>query len=202
MAEPLSAARPSNISQATVIEFMMRYDEAEAAVSEAASVKSAAISVRKRLRKEIETAGITLEVFDIVRADLQKPQDQREREARERAQLMDFMAKPAGFQPAFDMQTEDPGLRKLNTAELKTIDSAGYAAGRAGHNRRDNPHTPGEEAFQLWDTAYVRAQTEMARALGPEGEGNGAADPAPRRGRGRPRKAPESVEEAGGEALH
>ena len=178
------------------------HGEAERAVSEAASVKSAAISACRRLRKRIETAGITLEQFDRVRADLEKPVEQREAEERERAMLMDFMSKPVGFQASMDIKTDDPGLRALNTAELKAIDNAGYDAGRAGHNRGDNPHEVGSEAYQRWDTAYVRAQTEMAGALGPAGEhgDSNGVEPA-RRGRGRPRKTAEPAKEAG-EALH
>jgi hypothetical protein len=125
-----------------------------------ASVKSAAISVRKRLRKKIETAGITLDVWDRMRADMEKPQEQREAEERERVRLMDFMAKPPGFQASFDAKHDDPGLRALNTMELKAIDNAGADAAERGQDRAENPYQIGTEGYQRWDTAFMRTKNE------------------------------------------
>jgi len=190
MAEPLSAAPPAfpNVSQASVVEFYSEYASCERAISEAASVKSAAISARKRLRKRIETAGITLEQFDRVRTDLEKPVEVREAEERERQALMDFMTKPAGFQASMDMQSDDAGLRALNTAELHAIDNAGQDAARADHARSENPHPIASEAYQRWDTAFMRTRNEMGLE-GAKSSLNGAASVTVTRRRrgGRPR---------------
>jgi len=178
MAEPPSDV--TNVSQATVLEFVVEYEAAERAISEAASVKSAAVSVRKRLRKRIETAGITLAQFERARADAAKPPELREREDREHRQLLEFMLKPPGFQASMDIAPDaSAAVKALNTAELKRIDGDGFDAGKAGHPRDGNPHEPGSEGYQRWDTAYMRARAE-------HGETNGTT---PRR-RGRPRTPP------------
>lgn len=190
MAESLSSAPPAspNVSQATVVEFYSEYTACERAISEAASVKSAAISARKRLRKRIETAGITLEQFDRVLVDLEKPAEVREAEDRERRVLMDFMTKPAGFQASMDMQSDDAGLRALNTAELKAIDNAGQDAARAEHARSSNPHEIGSEGYQRWDTAFMRTRNEMGLEGAKTSLNGGASVTVTRRRRsGRPR---------------
>jgi hypothetical protein len=201
MAEPLSTAREvlSNVTPATVIEFLAEYDDAEAAISEAASVKAAAIGARKRLRKRIETSGIDLEVFDRLIKDSAVPGEVRERRDAEYRKMMAWTGKPIGFQASLDVANDPataPEIRALNLAELKRIDRDGEEAGKAGRSRGDNPWTPGTEAYQRWDTAFVRSAAEVASDL--EGEGGGVAA---RRGRPpnsrnrRPRPQPEAGHE-------
>ena len=161
------------VSQAQHFEFKDAYNEADEACRQA-------VAARKDLRAKIKAAGIPLAAWDRWRRDAQKSGEVRELEDAWYRRMMIWDLKPVGFQAAADFTTSDPNMAALNTSELKRIDGEGLAAGKAGHRRDANSYTPGTEAYQRWDVAWVRGQAEIASTLG---------DPAPRRGRGRPPKA-------------
>lgn len=187
MAEPLSSAAEHGRnstpepSQAISLTYHTEHDEIDA---EAASLRRR----RKELRNRIKQAGIQLRGFDRARRDRDRPAVEREAEDAEYRRQMAWMSKPIGFQPSLDInEAIDEGQRALNVHELHRIDNDGFEAGRAGHKRQVNPWSIGTEAYQRWDTAWIRGQAAIAATLNgsTDAAGNGAS--APRR-RGRPRK--------------
>jgi hypothetical protein len=175
MAKALSALeKPSDpfggITQAKYLEFLERYATADKAVSEA-------VADRKDLRAAIKAAGIPLKAFDRAQRDAGVSGEVRENEELWYRRMMAWRAKPVGFQPVFDFSAKDAGTAALNVAELKRIDNEGIEAGRKGHLRTSNSYTPGTEAYQRWDTAWLRGQGDIASTMAP----------AAKRGPGRPR---------------
>jgi hypothetical protein len=199
----------AGISQADYLRLLEQYDDADQAVADA-------VAERKDLRAKIKSLGVPLRAWDRARRDAEVSGEKRETEERAYRQMMAWRLKPVGFQASMDLQTEDPGLAALNTHELHFIDGQGFDAGKRGRRRDSNSYTPGTEAYQRWDTAWVRGQAEIASTMGGNGasdaarETHAAAAPAPKR-RGRPpgaktrnRKAaaqPAAAEEAG-QAVH
>jgi hypothetical protein len=174
----LATEAGSNVTRATFLDFIGRYDDADRAVDEA-------VGERKALRKTIKGAGINLAAFDRARADAEKSGEKRDEENRQYLRFLGFLGKPPGFQASFDLDTgDDEDLAALNTHELKAVDNQGLDAGKGGRRRDSNPWTPGSEAYQRWDAAWIRGQGEIASTL-KDGDANGAT--APKR-RGRPRK--------------
>ena len=141
-----------------------------------------AVAARKDLRAKIKAAGIPLASWDRWRRDTQKSGAVRENEDVWYRRMMIWDLKPVGFQASADFTSTDPGMAALNTSELHRIDMEGLAAGKAGHRRDSNSYTPGTEAFQRWDTAWMRGDAERTPA------GDAAANGGIKRGRGRPRK--------------
>ncbi len=188
MADPLSSQRHgANVSQATYLEFKDSYADADKAVADA-------VSERKDLRAKIKAAGIPLAAFDRSRRDSEKSGETREAEEIWYRRMMAWSQKPVGFQASMDLAASagtDPGLAALSTSELKRIDMEGYEAGKGGRRKDSNSYTPGTEAYQRWDVAWLRGQAEIASTLGDKAPKRGkAAAPAPngeKRGRGRPR---------------
>jgi hypothetical protein len=197
MAEPLANLRnSSDVTQAVSLGFHDQYDDADRAVADA-------VAERKDLRKKIKASGINMKGFDRARADRVRSGSDREAEDFEYRRQMAWMSKPVGFQATMD-DVVDEGLAALNVHELHRVDNDGFDAGKNGHKRGNNPWTPGTEAFQRWDSAWVRGQAEIASTLSgkaPNGAGTAtAADAAtaPKRGRGRPPKARQPTHEAPG----
>lgn len=185
MAQSLASAGPaSNVTQATFLDFLGKYDDADALVADA-------VNERKDLRKAIKGAGINLAAFDRARIDADKSGDKREAEELEYRRYMAWRNKPVGFQPSMDLAPSDP-MAALSTYTLHQIDTEGFAAGKGGKTRTINSYTPGTEAWSRWDTAWVRGQADNAAGLAKTPEAAAAAraagEPAPKRGRGRPRK--------------
>lgn len=161
MADPLSGHNIfGTINQAAFIELLASYDQGMQAVADArADLKERKENIRDRLGP----AGY--KAFMRTAKDRETSGEERELEDQWYRRQMAWLQKPVGFQPAFDLKSDDPGLAALNTMELKRIDSEGFEAGRAGHSRDRNTYTPGTEAFARWDTAWLRGQAEIASSL-------------------------------------
>jgi ribosome modulation factor len=97
--------------------------------------------------------------------------------------LMAWDRKPLGVQASMDL-TGSQGSPDLNVHELKAVDAEGFEAGRTGKKRERNPYTPGTEAAQRWDSAWLRGQGEAVERLGKPAPSTPASGE--RRGRGRP----------------
>jgi hypothetical protein len=175
------AAGDNSVTAAVAARFKERYDDADNTCREA-------VAERNRLRAEIKAAGIPLPSWDAFRKDSQKSGEVREREDVWRRRLLIWDLKPTGYQAAADFTTSNPDMADLNAVELQRIDREGIAAGKAGQRRDSNNYTPGTEAFQRWDEAWVRGDAEHE-------EPQRAASPAgARRPRGRPARATQVAE--------
>jgi hypothetical protein len=153
------------VSQAEFIGWlseMQALDEAVAAEVDRRKAKLA--EIKQRLGKD-EFAS-----FKSVRKDAEMPGENRERRELARRKMMLWLNKPLGHQASFDMESDDANVVALNTHTLKSIDTEGYAAGKAGHHRGSNPYTPGTEAAQRFDTAWLRGQSEIAQTLAPDAD--------------------------------
>jgi len=163
------------VRQHDYLEFLDLYADADNAVKQA-------VAARKQLRDRIAAIGIPLPAFDRTRHDSEKSGEVRETEDRWYRRMMAWRLKPVGFQASMDMQTDDPNAAALNVHELKRIDNEGIEAGQTGRPRTSNSYTPGTEAYQRWDNAWMRGDSER------ESSGSSAGSDSPRRSRGRPRK--------------
>lgn len=189
MAEPLANLRnSSDVTQAVSLGFHTAMDDLDI---EAKALREN----RKKLRLRIKQAGINLRGFDRARTDSERAANDREAEDFEYRRQMAWKSKPIGFAPSLDLnEAVDEGLRALNVHELHRIDTDGFEAGKAGKKRSVNTWPLGSEAYQRWDTAWVRGQADIASTLGGPANGTTAANDAtgsderPKRGRGRPRK--------------
>lgn len=150
---------------------MQALDESVAAVVDQRKAKLA--EIKQRLGKD-EFAS-----FKSVRKDAEMPGENRERRELARRKMMQWLGKPLGHQASFDLQSDDETVIALNAHALRAIAAEGYASGKAGHRRDSSPYTPGTEASAIFDTAWLRGQSELAETLTPNGTGE------PRR-RGRP----------------
>lgn len=187
MAESLAAAaehgrNTPDVTQAISLGF---HDEMDAIDLEAEGLRTA----RKRLRLRIKQAGIELRGWDRARRDRDRSAAEREAEDREYRRQMAWQMKPVGFQPSLDIdEAVEEGLHALNVHELHRIDTEGFEAGQGGRKRDSNPWSLGTEAYQRWDTAWIRGQSILASSLNgsaPTKDSNGVQ----KRGRGRPRKS-------------
>jgi hypothetical protein len=205
MAEALRDAAGPNLTRATFIEFCTKHDEVERELADVAETKRSLNKRRKDIRKNMGAAGIDVDMFDRMRADLELTPEEREANARDLAQYMAWMQAPAGFQASMDFQSDDPGERAYNVHELHAIDGEGFDAGKTGRRADSNPYRPGTEGHARWHNAWNRGQQLAVESMGggapqpePAAAANGhAAAPAPeappdppegKRRPGRPRK--------------
>lgn len=207
MAEPLSKFSADQtaggaMTRAQFLAFLDRHEEAEQEIADAQETVRSRRKVLKDLRATIKASGLNLDAFDRARTDAERSGEEREAEEREYLRNMAWLKKPHGFQASMDLVTDDPGLSAFNEHELHAIGLKGFEAGRNGRDRRENPESVGSEAFQLWDSNWLRGQEEIAASLGSE--------PRIKRGPGRPkgstreamdaRRAGLTVHEGGGAA--
>lgn len=182
MAESLSSAADHGrntpyVTQAVALGF---HTELDALDSEAKGLREA----RKKVMLRVKQAGINLAGFKRARSDRERSGVEREALDGEYRRQLAWLSKPVGFQPSMDLnEAVDDGMRALNVHELHRIDTEGFEAGKAGHKRETNSYTPGTEAYQRFDTAWLRGQSAIASSLAPDGSGNGV-----KRRPGRPRK--------------
>lgn len=186
MAQSLSSAIGQNgdnsVTQAVFLDYLSRHEDADAAIEDAKETVRSLNRVKKNLRKTISAEGINIEVFDRALEDGKKSGETRDAEDRQYRRYMAFQHKPIGLQVGMDFTSPDPGLMALNKLELGRIDAQGYQAGNGGHPRESNTFSLGTEAYQAWDSAWVRGNADF------ESDGLGEQPAAPKRGRGRPRK--------------
>jgi uncharacterized protein (UPF0335 family) len=95
-------------------------------------------------------------------------------EMSDRIEYLHYMGiKVPGFQPDLFAGGERPTADGLSEKEredeaLWTAKQAGYATGRAGGGRGDNPHLQGSQHYVEWDKGYQRGQEHIAREMGPD----------------------------------
>lgn len=161
----------SNVTQATFLQFLDRKRTVDQRVLEA-------LADRKALDQAVKSAGIPVKVWKRAIVAAGQSGEIREEEDRWYARMMEWQLKPVGFQATMDPEL-DPNRAALNVHTLKSIDLEGFEAGKGGRRRDSNTYSPGTEAHQRWDTAWLRGQAEIADTLKPTAEA--------KRGRGRPR---------------
>lgn len=158
MAKSLSVQGSNGASQAAYLAFVQRYDDADREVREA-------VASRKDLRAAIKAAGIPLASFDRARKDADVSGEMREHHDLWYRKLMAWQRKPVGFQGGLDLGAPATD-REWDVHELHAVDNQGFDSGKGGRKRDSNPWTPGTEAFQRWDNAWIRGQAEIASTLG------------------------------------
>lgn len=220
MAEALaSAGIGHNLSRASFLDFCTDHSRVERELAEVAETRRSLNRRRKDLRKNMAAAGVDIEMFDRHLVDVELTPEELAAQALSYAQMMEWRARPPGYQPSLDMganQTDDE--RAFNVHELHAVDGEGFDAGKAGHRSDSNPYKPGTESFMRWHNAWTRGQTVAVGEMGGQGDRTttpaasgsaattgraGGADPAPRRRPGRPRKnaeAPNGAENGNGAA--
>jgi hypothetical protein len=133
--------------------FLERYVEADNKVK-------AATNARKDLRKSIEGKlgdPELMEAFDRARKNRDVSGELRSKRDAAYFQFMAWDHKPLNFQGGLDIP--------LTTADAARVDLEGLEAGKAKHNREENPYTPGTDGFARWDTAWLRGQAQIASTL-------------------------------------
>ena len=181
MAASLSADRDAgNLTRGTFIEFVGKHDDIDAEIASAKETMRSLNRRRKDIRKSIEANGMSIDEFDRSLKDRARSDDELEAATRQYQRNLAWLNKPLSFQA--DMLAPDTAkdTKAVSVYQLKQVDGDGHAAGRAGHDARSNPHTPGSEEFARWQNAWVRGQGDKVMA---EIKPTDA-----KRGRGRPRK--------------
>jgi uncharacterized protein (UPF0335 family)/ribosome modulation factor len=146
--------------------------------------------------QEIEKTGLPLKAWKSFLKDREEAGTIRQRIFEARNRLLEWDLKPVGIQASMDLSTS-AGSPELNVHELKRVDNEGFDAGSTGKKRSVNPYTPGTEAAQRFDTAWLRGQAEIASMMGT------GADNGEKRGRGRPKGSTNKPKDQGsGAAPH
>lgn len=153
MAERLTAADSgdlSNITQATILNFVQEMKKAESDIGAALAECKNARQGRKDLRKRIKGSGIRLDVFDRAYADHTRAEDDREDEEKQYRYLMAALGAPVGAQLDLIMDVAPRGN--------EIIDRDGFDAGKAGFDASTNPYGAGSESHAIWLNAWTRGQ--------------------------------------------
>lgn len=109
---------------------------------------------------------------------IQARQEDPDTVAAEMSDMIEYLhysgVKVPGFQPDLFASGERPTVDGLSEKEreeeaLWSAKQAGYASGRAGGNRQDNPHPQGSPFYVEWDKGWIRGQEHIAREMGPDG---------------------------------
>jgi hypothetical protein len=171
-----------NVTQTAFLQLIEEYTDVDQAVHEA-------VGMRKDLRKRIKGAGFSLAAFDRARKEAEKSEDMRDEEDRQFRRNMAWMGKPLGYQA--DWIGEPPPSAGANGPagdedqptqhQVRQVEAAGLAAGRAGVDRADNPWGEGSFLSRVWDDQWLAGQQELGANILPS-----------RRRRGRPRKEAEA----------
>jgi hypothetical protein len=149
-----------NVTQATYLDFLQQYKDADEAVAEA-------VGERKALRKTIKGAGINLKAFDRQRKDAEKSGEVREEEDREYRRYMAWCGKPVGFQPDMFPERTASDERAMAEYQATQAEEAGEIAGKNGVDRARNPWTPGTFLWEQYDRGWMRGQEILAATLTP-----------------------------------
>lgn len=148
----------SNLTQATYLEFIDAYTDADTAVAEK-------VNERKALRVKGKTEyGIDLEAFDQMRK-LEK-QSGEARAATQRAihQYMAWIGKPLpDGTDDDDRPVKQPAPAEINEIQVRQVKTAGFSAGRAGDSRDLNSWSPGSLLYQIWDESWHEGRDALAQ---------------------------------------
>lgn len=173
----------SNIPDDTIREFYQRYSifrEGEQAAKKAT----------KNFRLQMTKAGVNIDCFDLAFKRVTNHRDRAIEDLRDfprymRAGMAAYAQAELPFADERAPATAAPPAANTEAGSLNG-DGAGTRAGRLGHQagkgeaeRTTNPYAPGTSSWQAWDEQFVEGRAERQRVL--------AAEPAPRRPRGRPR---------------
>lgn len=170
MADKLNGQTPGighntpEVTQEQFLRFLERYDEADQTIADA-------VGDRKNLRTEIKTAGGKnfLKAFDRARKDADRSGEARTLEDQHYRRMMAWMHKPVGFQAEL-LEPETPAaVVAFDVHQLKKVDNEGFDAGKTGRRRDSCPWSPGTEAAQRWNSAWLRGQETIAETLAPDG---------------------------------
>jgi hypothetical protein len=163
-----------NVTDATYLEFVQKYRDADDAVAEA-------VGERKDLRKIIKGAGIHLKAFDRSRKDGAKSGEAREEEDREYRQYMAWQGKPVGYQLGLDFAEQTAASEQ----QLRRAEDAGKLAAKHSAVRGANPGTPNTELAERWDRGWL--EVHSLQDLDEPAIEQADAPPAASKRRGRPR---------------
>jgi hypothetical protein len=120
-------------------------------------------------RKEMKADGVNLRAFNLVR-QLSKLDEEERLEMLEAARVMagwEGIAMPPAWRPgsndepqgAFEIDEPSPEIRQGHRDAVITSDA--YNSRKAGGERQDNPHNPGERDHQTWDHAWIDTDDEL-----------------------------------------
>jgi hypothetical protein len=168
-----------NVSKADLQGFIEEYKLADEEVA-------SALKGRRDVRNRIKESGFDPDSFDWSRSSAELSGELRERQFYEYRRNLAWMDKPVGDAYVAGMGNGvdgiEPGTRisdeeaTIADATRDRVEVAGYDAGYAGAERRDNPWTPGSLLAGDWDNGWQRGEATRAE------EG----DDAPKRKPGRP----------------
>jgi hypothetical protein len=171
MAKQLSTHPPGHngiqvlkgVSQTEFLDWLKEMRELDDDVQAAADRRKAKMAEIKRRIGKDEFAS-----FQSVRKGAEMPGESRERRELARRKMMQWLNKPLGHQASLDIESEDPNVVAFNAHSLRQLDIEGETAGKAGRRRDSNPYTPGTEAAQRWDVAWLKGQSTIAASMAPE----------------------------------
>lgn len=152
------------VTQAQFLDYVERHRELSRAVAQASQDRKDFLT---KVKTEFGRPGYRA-FLSTLRAS-EQPGEDREVEHLSFRQLMTWLNKPVGWQASL-FGADDQNVVALSTPTLRTVDGEGYAAGKAGKRRESNPYTPGTEAADRFDAAWLRGQSEIASTLAPDAD--------------------------------
>lgn len=137
-----------------------------------------------RAKKAAKSDGVDLDALAALEKLVKLDDDEAALQMRNTMRYLRFLGKPLGTQLDWIdavAATPQPNDKSANEHRVWQAEQDGYAAGRAGRGRDDNPYDAGAETFVAFDKGYTRGQKVLADKLG---ENAKAAEP--RRSRKQP----------------
>lgn len=120
-------------------------------------------------RKKLDKAGVNLKGLALAEQFANLEQDEADARLKDAIKYSRWAKLPLGAQPDLfsellgnlDAPTEK-STHELTKAEAE---EAGYAYGKRGEDRGENPHDAGTELWAAWDSGWIDGQTQIAQGL-------------------------------------
>jgi hypothetical protein len=141
----------------------------------------------RAIRKRAEKLGVNLKGLALAEQFANLDQDEADQRLKDAVRYSRWVKLPLGAQPDLlaslgAEQMDAPGQKVSQELGMADAEAQGYAWGKRGENRDENPHETGTEAFGAWDTGWTLGQEAIAKEMAPgkrgrprKGGGNGMA---------------------------
>lgn len=123
----------------------------------------------RAIRKRMEKAGVNLKGLALAEQFANLEQDEADIRLREAIRYSQWAKLPLGAQPTLfadlTAQADAPGIKASHELSLAEVEEQGYAYGKRGEDRSENPHDLGTELAHAWDAGYLRGQALIAQEM-------------------------------------
>jgi len=127
----------------------------------------------RNTRKRAETAGVNLKALALMEKLAKMEPEEAASELRTSMRYASWADLQVGQQPDLLAPADDqPVPQKAMDQHRESIaEDAGYAAGKQGSDRGENPYPAGSPFSAAWDRGWGDGQRVIAMEMGPDGSG-------------------------------